>query len=68
MRNLTKFREAAGCRVPFQRVHSAADTPDEFLVCRVPLHMEAGIVDDLEQFRGALKEKRAELCSPIFGQ
>ena len=66
--NFTEFAEATGGRVPFQGVHGAADAADELLIGGLLLEMKAGVVDDLEQFRGALKEESAEFGAAILGQ
>ena len=53
---------------PFQRMHRAAHTTDQFFVARLFLQLQPGVVDHLQHVRGALKEERAEFCSPILGQ
>jgi hypothetical protein len=60
--------EAACGRIALQRVHSAANAPDELLIGGTFFELQSSIVDDLENLRGALKKECAELCAAILGQ
>jgi hypothetical protein len=68
VRDFAQLVEPACGRIALQRVDSAADTPDEFLIGRTFFELQPSIVDDLENLRGALKKECAELCAAILGQ
>jgi hypothetical protein len=62
-----EFVKAAGCGISFQRVDHTANAANHFLVGRMRLEFEAGFVESLQQFSGALKEQSAQLAAAIFG-
>jgi hypothetical protein len=65
--NLAQLLEAASSRITLQGMHGPAHTADEAFVRRALFKFESSVVDDLEKFRGTLKEKRAKLRSAILG-
>jgi hypothetical protein len=62
-----KFVKAAGCGISFERVDHAANAAKHLLVGGTRLEFETCLVESLQEFRGALKEQRAQLARAVLG-
>jgi hypothetical protein len=63
-----EFVKAAGCGIALERVDGAADATNDAFVVGTRFELEAGFVERLEQFAGALEEESAKLGAAIFGR
>jgi hypothetical protein len=68
MRDFAEFLKTAGRGVPFKGVNSASNAAQQLLIGGAFLELQAYIINDLEKFRGALKEESTELRAAILGQ
>jgi hypothetical protein len=63
-----QFPEAAGSRIPLQRVHGAPQTARRFRVARYFFQAQRFLVELLDQFARALKKQLVEFRHPIVGR
>ena len=67
MRNFAEPVEAASGRVALEGVHGAANATNNFFIRRTSFELQAGFIERLQQFVGALKEESAQLGAAIVG-
>lgn len=63
-----EFVKAAGGGIALERVHGAADAANDGFVGGTRFELEAGFVERLQQFAGALEKESAKLGAAIFGR
>jgi hypothetical protein len=65
--DLAQFAIAASRCVALERVHSAPDATDDFVVARLLLELQRFVVQGLEQFLRALEKQLAEFGHALVG-
>src|SRR6266481_9133583 len=64
----TQLVKTASRRITLESVHSAANPTNHFLIAGTRFELEAGLIERLEQFVGALEEESAQLAAAILGR
>src|SRR6266446_4502001 len=64
----TQLMKTASRRITLESVHSATNPANHCLVAGTGFELEAGLIERLEQFVGALEEQSAQLTAAILGR
>src|ERR1700746_3984068 len=68
VRNFTEFRKTAGSGISLERMNSAPDAANKFLIRGTLFELQTGIIDGLEKLARALKEESPKLRTPLIGK
>src|SRR5579863_526521 len=66
--NFAELLKTARSRIALQCMDGAAHTANQIFIRGTLLQLQARVVDDLKDFRGTLKEERAEFVVAVLGQ